>query len=257
MKIIKRILIIIVKVINYIGSGLSLCLAKWTGKASQAIHPKHLIDNNAEYLRYFRKNDVVLDIGCHNGQRDFKLAPHVKKIIAFDYNWDWLIRAKEWQSEHGINNVDFLKITAENPLPFKNSRFDGILFLDVLEHLHNRDHILKECHRVLKPGGAMVLSVPNSQTPWKEFQRSAGVNFYSDPDHKIEYSKEEILNEHKKFGFEVSVINPVVYDFPLSGIIDLAGGINLSLYSKLSGWKRKKGLKHPEKSIGFLIVSEK
>jgi ubiquinone/menaquinone biosynthesis C-methylase UbiE len=232
-------------------------LVKWTGKAPQVIHPKHLIDDVPDYAQYFSKDDIVLDIGCHNGQRDFRLAPHVKKIIAFDYNDDWLAQAKEWQKGHGIKNIEFIKLSAENPLPFKDGEFDGILFLDVLEHIYNRDQILKECHRVLKPKATMVLAIPNSETPWKKFQKSAEVNFYSDIDHKIEYTKEEILWEHKKTGFKVKKIKPIVYDFPLNGLIDLIGGISLSLYKKLSDWKRKRGQNEPEKTIGFMIISQK
>jgi SAM-dependent methyltransferase len=257
MKILKKILIKTAKLINYISSGLSMRLVKWTGKAPQAIHPKHLIDDNPEYAKYFGKEDIVLDIGCHNGQRDFKLIPHVKKIVAFDYNSRFLNQAKEWQKKYEIKNIEFMELSAENPLPFKTSEFDGILFLDVLEHIYNRDQLLEECHRVLKPGGIMVLAIPNSETPWKKFQKSAGVNFYSDPDHKIEYSRDEILNELKKFGFKVTEVNPIVYDFPLNGIIDILGGISLFLYGKLSDWKKGKSLKEPEKTIGFLIISKK
>ncbi|MFA6136374.1 MAG: class I SAM-dependent methyltransferase [Candidatus Paceibacterota bacterium] len=257
MKLLKKILIKTIKLINWLGSGISIRLVKWTGKSSQYIHPKHLIDDYPEWLKYFNKEDEVLDIGCDNGQRDFKLSPLVKKIIAFDYEGKAINQAKEWQEKYSFGNIDFSCLSAENSLPFLDNQFDKILFLDVLEHLNNRAQIMKECFRVLKPKGAMVLAIPNSQTPWKEFQKSARVNFYSDSDHKIEYSKEEIIKEHQKTGFKIKEINPIVYDFPLTGLIDLVGGINLSLYKKLWRWKHKKVENNPNASIGFMVISEK
>ncbi len=103
----------------------------------------------------------------------------------------------------------------------------------------------------------MVLAVPNSQTSWKKFQKSAGLNYYSDPNHKIEYTEEEIIREHQKSGFKIKEIKPIVYDFPLAGLIDLVGGISLSLYKKLWQWKYKRVNENPSASIGFMVVSEK
>jgi SAM-dependent methyltransferase len=45
-------------------------------------------------------------------------------------------------------------------IPYKNSKFDGILSTQVLEHVENLDLLLAECNRVLKAGGAFVVSVP-------------------------------------------------------------------------------------------------
>jgi len=257
MRVVKQIAVRAVRFVNYLGSGLAIRLVKWTGKSSQAIHPKHLVDQKPEWLKYFNQEDEVLDIGCDNGQRDFKLAPFVRKITALDYQKEHVDQAQEWQKKHGSQNIDFLVLSAENKLPFSNNQFDKILFLDVLEPLNNRQQIMKECFRTLKPGGLMILAVPNSQTPWKKFQKSAGLNYYSDPNHKIEYTEEEIIREHQKSGFKIKEIKPIVYDFPLAGLIDLVGGISLSLYKKLWQWKYKRVNENPSASIGFMVVSEK
>lgn len=45
-------------------------------------------------------------------------------------------------------------------LPFGNARADGVLLLDVLEHLPKPEACLAEIHRVLKPGGRLVVQVP-------------------------------------------------------------------------------------------------
>jgi SAM-dependent methyltransferase len=46
-------------------------------------------------------------------------------------------------------------------LELEDASADVVLFCEVLEHLWNPDHALKECRRVLKPGGTLVLTTPN------------------------------------------------------------------------------------------------
>lgn len=246
-----------IRYLNWLLSGISIRLVKWTGKATQFIHPKHLLNETPEWIKYFSKNDRVLDIGCHNGQRDFKLAPFVESITAFDYDTGAIQNAKKWQQEKKIKNIAFLSFSAEKMLPFKDESFDKILFMDVIEHLNNRDLIMKECFRVLRKNGVMVLVAPNKETPWKIFQKNLGLFYYSDNDHKIEYSREELLKAHKDAGFEVLEVKPVVYDFPFFGMIDIVGGISLTAYGKLQKWKKSVAQKHPEKSNGFMVISKK
>lgn len=257
MRKIKIYIIKLIKFFNWLLSGMSMRLTKWTGKSSQFLHPKHLLKETPEWIKYFSKEDSVLDIGCHNGQRDFKLASFVKNITAFDYDRKAIQKAKEWQEEKKVKNIEFSIISAEKELPFKNDSFDKILFLDVIEHLYNRDLIMKECFRVLKNNGLMILAAPNKQTPWKNFQKNLGLFYYSDSDHKMEYTKEELINIHKDAGFKILELKPIVYDFPFFGIIDFIGGISVTLYERLINWKKSVAQKYPEKSIGFMIISRK
>ena len=45
--------------------------------------------------------------------------------------------------------------------PFADGSFDGVNLKDVFEHLENPAHVVRECARVLRPGGWLVLSTPN------------------------------------------------------------------------------------------------
>ena len=45
-------------------------------------------------------------------------------------------------------------------LPFSSGSFDTVLLLDVLEHLPYPDYCLHEVHRVLRPGGSLIIQVP-------------------------------------------------------------------------------------------------
>ena len=46
-------------------------------------------------------------------------------------------------------------------LPFRDATFDVVVIDEVVEHLVDTDSIMSEIHRVLKPGGQLVLSTPN------------------------------------------------------------------------------------------------
>lgn len=49
------------------------------------------------------------------------------------------------------------------PMPFENESFDGLLLQHVIEHLpcHDAAKLVRDCHRILKPGGVLVASVPD------------------------------------------------------------------------------------------------
>jgi len=53
-------------------------------------------------------------------------------------------------------------------LPFAADSFDLVTCLDVLEHVRNDLECIKECHRILRPGGCLVVSVPALDFLWSE-----------------------------------------------------------------------------------------
>jgi len=63
------------------------------------------------------------------------------------------------------------------PLPFKNEEFDEILCQDVLEHV-DYPRVLKDLHRILKPGGKLSIRVPHFTSR----------NNYVDPTHVKRFS---------------------------------------------------------------------
>jgi len=248
-------------------SALSCRLTQLTGKSKYRIHPKHLINKKeAWYLKDINKSDVVLDLGSSNGQHTIKTAKKCRKIIGVDYDNLQLKIAKAAAKDKMINNVKFLKYDLEKRLPFNSNYFDKVLCLDILEHLNKRKQFLLEVKRVLKLKGMVFIAVPNKNTSWKKWQKKAGLNFYSDPDHKIEYSLLEVKKLFSQTGFKILDIKPIVYDTPYAGFIDLIGGFSLKLYRRLSLWKKNK-VRHsivPDKvkdnlkeSIGFRVKVEK
>jgi 2-polyprenyl-3-methyl-5-hydroxy-6-metoxy-1,4-benzoquinol methylase len=239
-------------------SAVACRVVQLTGKHPERIHPKHLLRvREPWYLNYLNKNDLVLDLGCNNGQHSLQVAAKVKHLWGIDYDQKMLAIAKREANRKKVQNVSFCSGNLEKKLLFKKNTFNVILFLDVFEHLYGRNQILNEVYRVLKPGGMLLFAVPNSNTRWKQIQKYAGISYYSDPDHKIEFTQKQIVGILEKHKFQVSQVFPVTLDTPLVGFIDLLGSLSLSLYRLVSIWRRNMALRYPKESIGFEIAARK
>lgn len=236
-------------------SALSLRLTKLTGKSKYRIHPKHLIKiEKPWYLSSIKKTDKVLDLGCHNGQHTLKTSQFCKSIKGLDKSLDQLKIAKDSTKDKGVKNATFSRHNLEKKLPIKANYFDKILCLDVLEHIVHRKQLLSEIKRVLKPAGLAFIAIPNTATTWKKLQKKVGLNYYSDPDHKIEYTKKQIETVLDAAGFNVLALKPVVFDTPWVGFFDLLGGLSLKAYTTITKIKKHKVINNLNESTGFRII---
>lgn len=238
-------------------SAIAVRLTKITGKSKTPIHPKHLLDKKPWYIKFLDKKDILLDLGCHNGQNTIKSSKFVKKAIGVEIDDNALSLARSDAKSLGTKNVYFKKADLEKKLNFKNNSFSKILLLDVLEHLKNRRKILAQINRMLKNNGLLILGVPNSQTSWKKLQRSAGICSYSDPDHKIEFSEKSIKIAVEKAGFKIIHFNYGKFDTPYKGVIDVIGAISIPIYRQITIWRSKKTMINPQEASGFEIVARK
>lgn len=51
-------------------------------------------------------------------------------------------------------------ITKGRSLPFEDGSFDTVSLLDVIEHIYDQRSVLRELHRILRPGGRIIVTVP-------------------------------------------------------------------------------------------------
>ncbi len=261
----QRLLVRGVDLVNRRGKSVGVRLVKLTGKRPYAIHPKHLVEQpwHDWYLPYLDRADFVLDVGCSNGAHLLRAATVCRSIVGFDYDLPQLAIAartirEQLGREQRLDRARVLAWDITRPFPFPDRTFEKALFLDVIEHLVSRVAVLREIHRVLKAEGRLLVSGPNRESSWRRTLRATGLFAYSDPDHKVEYTREEFLAELAEAGFEPDgPVMPVVLDTPWAGVIDAVGGVSLSLYDRLSRWKRDAALRRPEESTGFRVVARK
>lgn len=97
----------------------------------------------------------VLDLGCAFGFATRMLKRAGYDAVGVDASAVYIARARQADPQGTYLQCDAAKI----PLP--DASFDGIVFLDVMEHLPDASGALAEAARLLKPGGTLVLSVPH------------------------------------------------------------------------------------------------
>jgi SAM-dependent methyltransferase len=123
----------------------------------------------------------VLDCGAGEGYGVDLLADRAAVAVAVDAEPDavaWARAKYGWRP-----NLHFVAGDA-SALPFGNASFDLICCFQVLEHLARPAQFLEDAHRVLVPGGTLVLSTPNAA--------AAGTG--PNPHHEKEYSAGELAD---------------------------------------------------------------
>ena len=100
----------------------------------------------------------VLDLGCGNGCYTAELARRAAFVCGVDLQMPHLKAFRQ--------AIPRLQAAGES-LPFASESFDAVTMIEVLEHTDSDSQVLKECFRVLKPGGFLVLFVPNRLYPFE------------------------------------------------------------------------------------------
>jgi SAM-dependent methyltransferase len=100
---------------------------------------------------------VVADLGAGGGQNSLLLARRGLLPVACDVVPD----AQRTARQHGLLAVG---LDAGGHLPFREGVLDGVLAGEIIEHVYDPALLLRECRRVLRPGGVVVLTTPNLAT---------------------------------------------------------------------------------------------
>lgn len=100
----------------------------------------------------------LLDVGCGTGV--FSIYAHRKTGCTLS-GVDGSDYALQEARKLGFGNVARISDLNNDALPYADASFDFVFCKDVLEHLLNPLHLVRECRRVLAPEGSLLLHVPN------------------------------------------------------------------------------------------------
>jgi len=101
----------------------------------------------------------VADIGCGNGAYTEVIAEDAASVVGLDLQTDFLRPFRE-RVEFSENRLEVACAAAES-LPLRSNSIDGAFCIETLEHVTDDVRGLSELHRIVKPGGFVVLTVPN------------------------------------------------------------------------------------------------
>ena len=116
---------------------------------------KHILDKGFKLKNY-------LDIGCGSGKKTY----YVGKYLKLNQNNIYCADIKQWFSLESkrskyIKNFGEIK---NDKIPYQSNKFSMISAFMVLHHVKNLNKLLKEIHRILKPGGYLYIHEHDAMT---------------------------------------------------------------------------------------------
>ncbi|MEK6726019.1 MAG: class I SAM-dependent methyltransferase [Deltaproteobacteria bacterium] len=187
--------------------------------------------------------EAVLDAGCGTGNYSIELARRGADVIGIDSSEEMLAWAR--QKAQGVRLKVNFQVADAMTLPFVDSSFDLIISNGLLCFLKEPEKALIEMHRVLKPGGRLVVGVLNRWSPWAFFRRIKGL--YKDTIYNQAYfiSPPELEGLIIGAGFDVKETSTCLFFFP----------INNRVYLKIAEQFERLNRRLIPKTGAFLAVS--
>lgn len=100
----------------------------------------------------------VLDAGCGEGYGADAVARVASRVVAFDYDATVVAHVRGRYADLAAVRGDLQR------MPFAGGAFEVVVNLQTIEHLHNQPGFVRECARVLRPAGTLVVTTPNRLT---------------------------------------------------------------------------------------------
>ena len=106
----------------------------------------------------------ILDVGCGRGfyLKALSFYSFPEEIHGVDINYYYLNISRKICDDQRVK----IKQASIYSLPYPSSYFDFIIASEIIEHLKDDKKALLELKRVLKPGGILVITVPNKNFPF-------------------------------------------------------------------------------------------
>lgn len=144
-----------------------------------------IVERNLREMAARHLRGRLIDIGCGTKPYRELLASFVQEHVGVDHA----------DSLHDRGNVDLTGTAYSIPAP--DASFDSALCTAVLEHLEEPEQALRECRRVLKPGGVAIYAAPFI---W---------HLHEEPRDFFRYSKFGLKHLFEKAGFEILEMRPL------------------------------------------------
>ena len=161
------------------------------------VHPKHSLTNYHQFfIERIKNGERVLDVGCGNGSVAISIAKSHSNssVTAIDLSKKNIKFAKEKQKVNNLKNLNFIHGDVNNCSEITS---DVVVLSNVLEHIENRPLFIENIQK-LSGANIFLIRVPYFKRDWQiAFRKKLGMYYFSDGDHKIEHTLEELEQELK------------------------------------------------------------
>lgn len=137
---------------------------------------------------------VVLEVGCGEGYGTDLLARSARRVLGIDYDAITVAHAGA-----GYPAAQFVRANLA-ALPVPTGSVDVVATLQVVEHVWDHAEFLRECRRVLRPGGRLMMTTPNRLT------FSPGIETPVNPFHTKEFTASELTELLSAHGFAIDAV---------------------------------------------------
>ena len=104
-------------------------------------------------------DDELLDVGCGSGRLLVEHAGHVRYVAGLDVSELQVGMARERLSERIAAGTAEIVLGDAAALPWEDGRFSAITSIDAMKFVPDPPRVLAEMHRVLRPGGRVVITM--------------------------------------------------------------------------------------------------
>lgn len=136
-------------------------------------HQIFLENKFKQVAKLIPKNSRILDIGCNDGS----LRHFLKNCDYYGVDMDKNLINQLIKQKIKAKQADFNK----DEIPFQTIKFDYILLLDILEHVINPKKLLNQAKGKLKPGGKIIITLPNDYHSLNKIRFIFNKNLTQDP----------------------------------------------------------------------------
>ncbi len=119
---------------------------------------------------------VVLDVGCGTGDTVFEIAEKVKptgKVVGIDFTKEGIETAQEKARNLGLDGIAEFRLAEAEKLPFEDETFDAVISECVVCLTSDKERVLAEKVRVLKPSGRIIMHDVINWAPMPEAIRNS------------------------------------------------------------------------------------
>jgi SAM-dependent methyltransferase len=167
------------------------------------VHPKHRLTRYHDFfVSRVHAGERVLDVGCGKGELAHDLAERAGvSVVAIDVLPEKIAFARE-RFPHPRVEYRHADVYRFEP----SGGFDAVVLSNVLEHLAEREALLRRIVGVTQPQ-RILIRVPALDRHWHiPLRRELGITYFSDPTHETEYVMETLGAELERAGLELASI---------------------------------------------------